>query len=352
MAKKRAMGELVRSNIKQLAPQDAYHLTTPTINHHIASSSPVFDLMPRRGCGPIGLPGGKITELYGINGAGKTIFAARVCAAVQALGGFATWIASEGIDEVAKEHLVGDMNLLDKIGVIRDDPDRWIYAEVFTLEAAFGVAQGAIIAVHDSPLPSVTVIDAVSSLEASENAMNNKGMGDGKSAAAGAKTCHQFARSGIQYYLSGSNSILIIIRHQTENPRPFAGNEKTSHGSAFDFATWLRLRFRSKPLTKSDTDKTKLGSWITITCTKSKMGGHGWKVSMPWYWDTGWDPGMEILTWLLDNCEDIKKDANGRVIIPELGKNKFPSQWRKDYATDEGLQHEMQTILLERFRQQ
>lgn len=341
MAKKPPIGEEVRSSIKRLAPKDAYHLTTPTIKHHNLTGSPCMDILPRKGHGEPGLPGGKIVELYGLPGSGKTAFAARCAAACQYQGGFVFWISSgEGVDEPFIRMLQVDI----------DDDNRWMYVEAFTLEAAFGAAQGAILALHDKGIPVIGVIDAVSSLEAKENAMSNKGLDDGQSAAAGAKVCHKFNRCGIQYFLTGTSVTLIVIRHQTENPRPY-GVEKTTHGSAFDYSAWLRLKFRKKPLMKSASDKTLLGSWIEVKCTKSKMGWHGWKHSMPLYWDYGWDPGMEILTWLLDNCKDIKTDATGRVCIPELSQNKFPSQWRKDYATDEGLQHEMQTILLERFRQ-
>lgn len=327
------------TQVEKMSPKDEYHLTSPTIHQHISTGSPVLDLFPRKGYGPLGLPGGKVTELLGLEGGGKSAFAARVAASVQYQGGYVFWISSEGMDE----------DFIRLLGVNIDDPERWGYSEVYTLEAAFGNAQGAVLALSNYDKPAAIIVDCISSLEAKENAMGSKGLDEGQSAAAGAKVCHKFNRCGIQYFLSGTGIVFIVIRHQTESPRAYGGL-KTTHGSAFNYSAWLRLKFKSKPLLKSPSDKTQLGSWVEVKCIKSKIGWHGWKHSMPLYWDYGWDAGMEIISWLLDNCKDIKTDKEGRVCIPELGQNKFPSQWRKQYATDEGLQHELQTILLERFR--
>ena len=328
--------QMMERSLGTFIPKDSGGLVTPTIKHHNSTGSPILDNMFRLGSGPGGLPGGKFVEFYGREGAGKTALAMAAIAQAQAAGGLGVLISSEGIDDI---WLSGPLN------VITNDPNRWAYFEGYTLESALGALTAVIWEFHDAKYPVVVVVDSLSAHGSSENSITKKQMGDSKRAAADAKACHEFNRSGVQYLLSGSSVTPIIIRHQTESPRPYAG-ELTTHGSSFNYSTWVRLKLRGKPLLNPK--KQKLGTWVEVKCTKSKIGWNSWKHSMPLYWDTGWDRGMECVSWLLDNCKkEYKLDKNGRLKIFE--SNKFPSEWRTKYQTDLGFQDELQTLVYEKF---
>lgn len=328
--------QMMERSLGKFIPKNSGSLTTPSITHHNSSGSPILDFLPRKGLGPPGFPGGKFVDIFGTPGAGKTALVMRCIREAQIQGGLGIYISSEGIDE----YWCGG-----PLGVDLKDSDRWIYFEGATLEAALGAFTAAIWEFHDADYPVVIAIDSLSAHGSQDNSMANKAIGDTKQAAADAKACHEWNRSGVGYYLSGSRITPIVVRHETESPRMFSG-VKTTHGQSFDYSAWLRLKLSSKPLLHSD-GKTQLGTWCKVKNWKSKIGWGSWSHSMPVYWDDGWDTGMELISWLLDNCKkEFKVDTNGRLAL--LGQSRFPSEFRKQFRVDEGFANELESLVYEK----
>jgi recombination protein RecA len=325
--------------ITQRTPKASVQLTTPGIVHWNSTGSPMLDLYLRGGQEPGGYPGGKFVEFHGPESSGKTGLALAAIAECQTVGGMGIFLGAEGLDE-------GYARNVHNVAI--DDPERWMYVEPYSLEAACATLEAVVVEFFEAPHPTVVVVDSLSALGAADYSIDKHQLKDAIPGAAEAKLMHRFFRRGILYYLAGSPITIILIRHSTESPRPYEG-VKTTHGKAPDYHTWVRLRFKRKALKESETGPT-LGYWITVTCTKNKLGPDHWAHSMPQYWD-GFDRGMEVLGYLL-NQKVAVKDTKGYVTIteaPDLGK-RYPGQWRKAYREDENIAKELDSIARKTFQ--
>ena len=314
---------------KKKVKVDNLRLCLPGITYFNSSGSYLMDLKTRNGNQPGGFPGGKIVEFYGPKSSGKSTAAALCVAAAQRRGGFGIWIGPEGITD---EHLT-------MAGVNYTDEDLFTYYECETLEGLFNLCNMAVFGLYEesrkSGLPVIIVADSLSSLASYNNTMDVRQAGESKSAALEAKTCHQAFRDSTLARISGSGITMIFIRHQTESPRPYAG-EKTTHGSSLDYHAWLRLRFKRTSM--AEKQGIIPGYWLNCTCTKSKIGWDGWDHAIPWYRnsepgviDGGYSPGGEVFGHLLGNKvfkEVLNSSGNktGRYTL-DGNASRYPGEW-------------------------
>ena len=262
----------------------------PSIDYWQPTGCLPLDLAIRDYKQPCGLPAGKVTEVYGKPGASKTAFLCRIIAECQQAGGFGVYVntAEQGFNP-EWGHACG----------VSFDDSCWLLANAFSLESAFQSVEDVVGEYHDSERPFVIVVDSVSGSTIVDNTMDERAVKDNAPAASGAKFLHEWFRRGVLYYLGQSRITVVVTRHLTESPRPFAG-ETTTHGSALNFYSWLRLKLTSKRMEDATTG-VHTGYWVTAKITRSKVGPIDTEVSMPLYRGRGWDPGLEIVWWLQQN---------------------------------------------------
>ncbi len=307
----------------------SYQITTPTIPYWIPTGSVLLDTYIRGGLTPSGLPCGKFTEFFGPEASGKTSTWLRVASGVQRRGGMVVAICPEGLDEPYANRI----HFVDT-----QDPDKWIYIEPYSLEAALSAIESAVYQFHDADFETLIVLDSLSVLRANDLTMDHQEINATEAAAAEAKLLHKFFRRGVLYYMSGSRVSCLMVRHQTQNPRPYS-RSVTTHGSALDFQAWLRIRFRR---TKLEFNKKQTGWFIHLACEKSKLGPDLWRLSIPLYFDGGFDPGMEAICFLLDR-KVVKTDRAGYIVIGD--EKRWASTWRKLYRENETVRDQIDEMV-------
>lgn len=279
-----AQAKIMQPNKKLL--ESAFKVQEPRIRNWISTGSPIVDYLIGQKPEKLGLPGGRVIDIIGENACGKSGFALECIAAAQQAGGRGMVVASEPLDGDYAEQTCG-VNI--------SDPDKFLYAEATSLEGAGTLLESAVLANKNSTVPVVLLWDSVSGCGSRGEMLEEKDTHDGVSAAAGAKFLHQFFRRGILTHMSGTNIVLICIRHLTASPRAFDG-DKATHGSALDFHASLRLKIHKKKMEKEDNEY--VGDWRVIRCLKSKVGVAHWIHEQPVYHGVGRDPQKEMFQFL------------------------------------------------------
>ena len=260
--------EDILSALKKRMPKHAFGVPSEEETWFLPTGSLLLDLSIRDGKTPSGLPGGRLTEMYGLPSAGKTALALRCCKETQKLGGMVVWLDAERGFEPSLAQVIG----------VDLSPEKFIYTEPYGLEHVLGRSRRSRRSYHDSPNPITVVVDSVSGLNPMAYMMDDSAVKDTPPAAATAKELHRWFRRGAFWYASGSKITLIFISHLTADPRPYGG-DKTPHGSAVSFYSRLRLRMAASDLKDPEGGK-RLGQWLTARIVKNKMGSNA-EAEMP-----------------------------------------------------------------------
>lgn len=213
-----------------------------------------------------GFPRGKITEIYGPQGSGKTTLALHGCAQAQMNGGSAAFIDFENAIALDWAH---------KIGVQLDDEDKWSLWQPKSMEQGFELAdafiQGGVdICVIDS-IPAMT---PQAELDDSVSKMNAGGLG------LKARMMSQLTKK----LLNKNRETALIFINQTRQKisRFGGGGETTPGGNAINFYCSLRIRLEAVGTRKDDVTNELTGDEIEqpveteTECyiKKSKVSGH------------------------------------------------------------------------------
>lgn len=310
-------------------------LESPTISHWQTTGSLLFDHMIRGYKHKVGgLPGGKITELYGLAGAGKTALTMRVARKVQEAGGLVIFVnTSEQGFNPEWAHVMG-VNTESETG--------WLLVNAFALESCFQFIEDVSLQYYQSDSPVLIIIDSLSGLGSINYSMDKSKVKDGTPAATGAKFMHEWFRRGALYYLSGSKISIIAIRHLTASPRPFSP-ETTTHGSALNFYTWVRIKLRREDMEDADTG-LRTGMWLHLKVTKSKVGPPFQEMQMPLYCDRGFDEGLELIWYLVEN--GVLDNTKTKGWIDWKGTNLRMGELCKRFRENANVEREIKELFL------
>ena len=216
-------------------------------------------LRPKKSKTPGGFPRGRVSEVYGMEGVGKTSMTLQAIAGMQKAGLKCLFIDVENALNV----------------------DR---AEEFGVELkTLAVTNEAVLEkVIDIVLAYVTrfdviVIDSLAALVPSAE-FDEANLEDSGGAFMGlkARMMGQFMRKVIKP-LADSKCALIFINQERMNLQPFGAKTFTPGGKAVPFATSLRIELRSAK-SKDKIESTKggvkhrSGQWVTAHIQKSKVG--------------------------------------------------------------------------------
>lgn len=248
-----------------------------------------------------GLPGGKVTEIYGDNASGKTALALMIGKQAQLQGGCVVWFDVErGLSTSLAE---------DIIGISRETG--WIYPPCGSAEDILDAIEKFVAIAVGSTLPTVIVVDSVAAMcprsqGADESEINRDSRVTGK---LGSLMSWFFARpNGVMATLAGSNVYLILI-NQTRSVLDFsyAGQRMgpqmtTSGGRAARFYCSLRMEV-SRSTLEEDKKGRVIGAMVKISPHKNKVGPMLRDVRLPFYFHPaspilGFDDAMSQFAYL------------------------------------------------------
>lgn len=227
----------------------------------ITTGIPEIDeaLRPLKSKKPGGFPRGRVSEIYGMQGVGKTSVTLQSIAGMQKSGKKALFIDTENALNVDRaKHFGVDLKTL-----------------AVSTEA---VAEKVIdIVLAYIPQFDVIVIDSLAGMVAAAE-YDEEGLQESGGTFMGlkARIMGQFMRKVIKP-LADSGCALVFINQERMNLQPFGKKTFTPGGNAVPFATSLRIELKSNravdKISKTTEGETKqIGQWITAHIVKSKVG--------------------------------------------------------------------------------
>lgn len=227
----------------------------------ITTGIPEIDaaIKPKKSKDVGGFPRGRVSEVYGMEGVGKTSVTLQSIAGMQKAGLKALFIDTENALNVDRA---------EELGV---DLKKLAVSTEAVAEKVIDIVLGYI------EQFDVIVIDSLAGMVASAE-FDEEGLEDSGGAFMGlkARIMGQFMRKVVKP-LNDSKCALIFINQERMNLQPFGKKTFTPGGKAVPYATSLRIELKSNRvadyITKTTNGETKrIGQWITAHIQKSKVG--------------------------------------------------------------------------------
>jgi recombination protein RecA len=232
----------------------------------IRTGSPLLDAQ----LGVGGLPRGRVVELYGPEGSGKTTLALSVCAQAQRNGGYIGFVDAE--HAIDPQHAANMGVDLDTAVIVQPD---------FGEQALRMVEQ-----MCNQKIFDVIVIDSVASLV--PKAELDGDLGDqkvGRQAAMMSQAMRRLVAS-----VASSGAVVIFINQIREKIGVMYGNpETTPGGRALKFYSSVRLEIRSSPSKKIPNQENPIGQTCDVKIVKNKVAPPLKRASYDLYFATGID---------------------------------------------------------------
>lgn len=332
----------LNTKFKTTNEKSAFYLNdeevTSEVKGWVPSGNDILDIvMSNRPNG--GYPIGRIVEITGLEGSGKSLLAAHALKNTQKMGGVAVYIDTESA--VSEEYLTA-------IGV---DVSQLIYMPMDALENIFQAIEAIITKVRESNKDRLVtvVVDSImgaSTLLELESSYEKDGYATSKA------IILSKAMRKLPLLLARQNILLILTNQLRVNMGVTFGEKyTTSGGKAVGFASSLRLRLSPKSKIKVKQEngiEAIVGVKTTAKVTKNRMGPPLREVDYDIYFDSGVDnygSWLEVLKehrvassgtfWSLPLIGDL---ANIEIVNPETGEIKsFPDNiWKfksKDFKS-------------------
>ena len=249
-----------------------------------------------------GMPDGRIVELFGPEGSGKTSAALQTIANVQKEGGNAAFIDVEhALDPAQAARLGVDVNRL-----IVSQPE---YAEqALDIMDALIRSGGVDIVVLDSIAALVPKKELDGDMEDQQVGLNARVMNKALRKITGATNT--------------TGTKVIFINQVREKIGVMYGNpEDTPGGKALKFYSTLRIRVgKGTQITKGSGSKKKVvGQHVHLKCVKNKVSVPFLKADTDFYWSTGFDMAADIVS--LGAAAGVFEYSGG---VKDLTNNKEP----------------------------
>ena len=271
-----------------------------------------------------GIACGRITELQGLEGAGKSLIAAHMIADVQKRGGMAVLIDTENaVNE----------DFFKSVGV---DWSKLVYSQISTVEEVFEAVTNIIETIRkkDKKRLVLIVVDslaAASTEQEMEADYTRDGYATGKAIII-SKALRKITN------LIGQEKIALVITQQLRqklNAPAFADPYTTPGGKSLGFHASTRVRLSLKGKIKN-ADDVIIGVEVKANVIKSRLGPPYRTAEFEIYFDRGID---DAASWLeaLKKYELAEKDGHKWIVRDQNGKKHSvnPKDWAKFLTDDE-----------------
>jgi len=245
-----------------------------------------------------GLAVGRIIEVFGRSGSGKSSFIASVIGAAQKRGNPCILIDAENSY---------DPSWARRFHV---DTDNLLLIEPKTLEESFDMTRTIIKSIREENItdPVFIAYDSVSALPTNAELEEEDSSGS-SAAAAHARIISKELRK-IGGMVKDNNICLTFVSQLKDNPRatPWMDSESIIGGSAIKFHSGLRLKL-TKIKTLKEKDKAAHGIGIQVTTTKNKFTSPFKTATFDLYYEEGFKPKEILLDFMVE--VDMIKEKQG-----------------------------------------
>ena len=323
MSKKDELAEVIASELNKQSKshQVAYFLDgvqeTPTdVTDWISTGSTILDLaISNRPDG--GLAAGRITEINGLEGSGKSLIGAHALAATQKKGGLAVYIDTESA--VSSE-------FLQAIGI---DTENMLYVHLETVEEIFDTIETIVTKIRESDKDKLVTI-LVDSLAAASTKVEMDADFDKDGWATAKAIVISKAMRKITQLIARQRVCLIFTNQLRQKLGVMFGDPwTTSGGKALPFHSSTRIRLKNVGQIK-DTKKNTIGIKIRAQVIKNRLGPPLRSADFSLYFDKGID---DFGSWLevLKGHKLVKQAGAWYTLEDQDGKeHKFQS---KDFGS-------------------
>ena len=331
MSNKDQLAEVIASELnKQFKSHKvAYFLDgvdqTPTdVTDWISTGSTILDLaISNRPDG--GLAAGRITEINGLEGSGKSLIGAHALAATQKKGGLAVYIDTESA--VSSE-------FLQAIGI---DTENMLYVHLETVEEIFDTIETIVAKIRESDKDKLVTI-LVDSLAAASTKVEMDSDFDKDGWATAKAIVISKAMRKITQLIARQKVCLIFTNQLRQKLGVMFGDPwTTSGGKALPFHSSTRIRLKNVGQIK-DTKKNTIGIKIRAQVIKNRLGPPLRSADFSLYFDKGID---DFGSWLevLKGHKLIKQAGAWYTLEDQDGKeHKFQSKDFGSLMADEDTQ--------------
>ena len=331
MSKKDELAEVIASELnKQFKSHKvAYFLDgvdqTPTdVTDWISTGSTILDLaVSNKPDG--GLAAGRITEINGLEGSGKSLIGAHALAATQKKGGLAVYIDTESA--VSSE-------FLQAIGI---DTENMLYVHLETVEEIFDTIETIVAKIRESDKDKLVTI-LVDSLAAASTKVEMDADFDKDGWATAKAIVISKAMRKITQLIARQRVCLIFTNQLRQKLGVMFGDPwTTSGGKALPFHSSTRIRLKNVGQIK-DTKKNTIGIKIRAQVIKNRLGPPLRSADFSLYFDKGID---DFGSWLevLKGHKLIKQAGAWYTLEDQDGKeHKFQSKDFGSLMADEDTQ--------------
>jgi recombination protein RecA len=279
-----------------------------------------------------GIPFGRITELTGLEGSGKSLVAAHIMANTQKMGGVAVLIDTEA---------AVNWEFFKAVGL--DRSKNFVYAQIETVEDIFEAVTNIIESVRKSSKdkPVTIVIDSMAGASTKMEMASDferQGFATGKAvilSTAMRKVTTMLARQKVALVITNQ------LRHKMNAPA-FSDPWTTSGGRAVPFHSSVRLRFTQTGTIKRKEDDMIIGVSVKAKIMKNRVGPPLRTVDFDIYFDRGID---DVSTWFdfLKKQEVLKSAGAYLKYTAEDGTeyNLMKKDFRAELETNKKLREEL-----------
>ena len=230
-----------------------------------------------------GIAAGRITELTGMEGSGKSLIGSHILASTQKAGGIAVYIDTESAVSI------------DFLRIIGVDVDKLIYISMDKIEDIYQTIEDLIFKIRESNKDKLVTIlvDSVSAASTEQETDSDYGK-DGW--ATSKAIINSKAMRKLTNMISNYKIALVLTNQlRTKLGVSFGDNKTTSGGFAIAFHSSTRVRL-NKALKSKDAEGEIIGLYIKAEIKKSRFGPSFRKVEFPLYFSSGID---DDTSWLL-----------------------------------------------------
>ena len=272
-----------------------------------------------------GIPGGRITEISGLEGSGKSLVCAHIMKQAQLEGGVAVLLDTENAYNEDFYHAIGL------------DTSKLIYRQPTTVEDIFATIEKVIesyVKKSKSHQKCVIIVDSVTAAptkkELEEGSDEMSGYGTEKAKFLSVAMRKIVLRIGEQeIFLVFTNQLRFNLKAQS-----FMDPYMTPGGKALDYYTSVRLRLQATGDIKNK-DKEVVGIHVQASVKKNRCGPPKRKAMLDIYFDRGIDDFASWVKFLKDS-EIIDGAAGKYTYVDNAGKeHKFQTGTWKQFTRDE-----------------
>ena len=246
-----------------------------------------------------GVPCGRIVEINGLEGSGKSLICAHILANVQKEGGVAVLLDTEN---------AVNQEFFESIGL---DMSKLVYGRPETVEDIFTMIESIIVKVREKNGSSdKKIVIVVDSIAASPTKQELEGTYDKEGYATGKAIIISKAMRKITSSIGTQKIVLIFtnqLRHKMNAPA-FADPYTTSGGKAIPFHASVRIRLNIIAKVKSKESGTVIGVTVKAAVVKNRVGPPYRSAEFTIFFDRG-----------IDDIESLLKFSKAHGIVKSAG---------------------------------